>query len=133
MTFKDAVAVFARTFAQLAGAALLAVQGYDWTSSDQIQNNGYILGLALLAAVIGSLIAAGWAFIGTPANTAVGKSVRSAIEKVIGGLGAVAFNSFADVVEFSRLIPSLLIAAVLAFAITYLSYVALPAAPPQQR
>lgn len=127
MTFKDAVAVFARTFAQLAGAALIAVQGYDWTSGDQIQNNGYILGLALLAAVIGAVIAAGWAFIGTPAATPVGKATRSAIEKVLGGLGAVAFNSVADVVEFSRLIPSLAIAAVLAFVITYLSYVAVPA------
>lgn len=132
MTFRDAVAVFARTFAQLAGAALIAVQGYDWTTGDQIQNNGYLLGLALLAAVIGALVAAGWAFVGTPASSAVGKAIRSGVEKLIGGLGAVAFNSAADVVEFSRLIPALLIAAVLAFAITYLSYVSAPAVQPRQ-
>ena len=131
MTLRDAVAVFARTFAQLAAAALIAVQGYDWASGNEIQDNGIVLGLALLSALIGALVAAGWAFVGSPAATPLGKAVRSGIEKVVGGVGAVAVSSVADLAELSRLVPSLLIAAALAFLITLLSYVAAPAVAPR--
>lgn len=130
MTFKDALGIFARTFAQLAAAALLAVQGYDWTTSDQIKNNGYLLGLALLAAVVGAIIAAGWAFVQSPATTPLGKATRTAVQTVLGGLTAVVFNTASDVVQFGHLLPPLLISAVLAFAVTLLSYVSPPVTQP---
>lgn len=123
MTLTDAVRVFVRTFAQLGGAALIAVQGYDWATSDAIGDNGYALGLALLAALVGSLVATGWAFVGSPATTPLDKALRSAVEKIVGGVGVVVFNSIADVVSWAHIIPPLLIAAVLAFFITLLSYV----------
>lgn len=130
MTFRDAVGVFVRSFAQLAAAALIAVQGFDWASGDEIANNGYALGLALLAALIGALVAAGWSFVGTPATTPLGKAIRTAIEKIIGGIGVVAFNSAADVVQFGHILPPLLIAAALSFVITLLSYVSPPVVTP---
>lgn len=130
MTAKQAVGIFTRTFAALAATALVAVQGFDWATSDEIRNNGYVLGLALLAALIGAAVAVGWSFVSSPATTAVGKAVRAAVEKVIGGIGVVAFNSAADVVQFSHLLPPLLIGAVLAFFITLLSYVSPPVVEP---
>lgn len=130
MTFKDAVGIFVRTFAALAGAGLLAVQGYDWSSSDTIRNNGYALGLMLLSAVVGSIVAVAWAFVASPAGTALEKGFRAAVEKVVGGLGAVAINSQADLVGMGKLIPSVLIAAALAFFVTLLSYVSPPKVTP---
>lgn len=128
---KTAFGVGVRTFAALAGAALLAAQGYDWASGDAVRNNGYLLGLALLAAAIGAIVAAGWSFVGSPATSPLGKAIRAAIEKVVGGIGVVAFNSAAEVVDFGRLLPALAISAVLAFAITWASYVAPPVVEPQ--
>lgn len=127
---KVAFGVAVRTFAALAGAALLAAQGYDWVSGDAVRNNGYLLGLALLAAFVGALVAGGWSYVGSPATTPLGKAIRAAVEKIVGGIGAVAFNSAADVVEFSRLLPALGISAVLAFAITFASYVSPPTTEP---
>ncbi len=129
MTLRDAVGIFVRTFAALASAALVAVQGYDWAGGNAIANNGLVLALALGACVAGALIAAGWAFVRSPATSPVEKATRAFVEKVVAGVGVIAFNSVADVVALGQLLPPLLIGGAFAFAITLLSYVAPPAVP----
>jgi len=110
--------IFWRTFAQLAAAALLAVQGVDFLAGDVV-NNATALGLALLMAFIGALIAVLWAFAGTPAVTAIQKAVRSAAQALAGGLGAIALNEASDLLSLPKVIVGVLVSVVLAFAITY--------------
>jgi hypothetical protein len=110
-----------RTFAQLAGAALLTLQGLDWTV-EGFNASSSKAGLALVLALVGALVAAGWAFVGSPATTAVAKATRSAVEAILGGIGAVVVNTWADIVAIERIAVPTLVAAVLAFGVTYLSY-----------
>jgi len=110
-----------RTFAQLAGAALLTLQGLDWTV-EGFNASSSKAGLALVLALIGALVAVGWAFVQSPAVSAVQKAVRSGVEAILGGVGAVVVNEWADVVSLERLIVPTLVAAVLAFGVTYFSY-----------
>lgn len=110
-----------RTFAQLAGAALLTLQGLDWTI-EGFNASSSKAGLALVLALVGALVAVGWAFVQSPAVSAVQKAVRSGVEAILGGVGAVVVNEWADVVDLERLVVPTLVAAVLAFGVTYFSY-----------
>ena len=110
-----------RTFAQLAGAALLTLQGLDWTV-EGFNASSSKAGLALVLALIGALIAVGWAFVSSPAASAVQKAIRSGVEAILGGVGAIVVNEWADVVDLQRLVVPTLVAAVLAFGVTYFSY-----------
>jgi Na+-transporting NADH:ubiquinone oxidoreductase subunit NqrB len=120
--------IFWRTFAQLALAALLAVQGLDWTNAADVKVNGTTLGVALLAAVLGGLVAVLWAFAATPASTAVEKAVRSAAQAAAGGLGAIVLNTVADVVAVPALLLGIAVSVAFAFAITYFQNQPVPAA-----
>jgi len=113
--------IFVKTFAALATSALLAAQGYDWSGGD-LRVNAENLGLALVLAAVGALIAAGWAYVQSPATTALQKAVRAAIQAILGGVGVIAVNSFADFVQLGAIIVPTLITAVLAFGVTFLSY-----------
>jgi len=110
-----------RTFAQLAGAALLTLQGLDWTV-EGFNASSSKAGLALVLALVGALVAVGWAFVQSPAVTAVQKAVRSGVEAILGGVGAIVVNEWADVVALERLVVPTLVAAILAFGVTYFSY-----------
>jgi hypothetical protein len=110
--------IFWKTFAQLAAAALATLQGLDWTI-EGFNASSSKAGLALVLALIGALVATGWAFVSSPATTPVQKGLRSAVEAILGGVGAVVVNTWADVVAQERIIVPTLVAAVLAFAITY--------------
>lgn len=123
ITFRQAVGIFARTFAALSAAVLLAAQGWSWATSAEFKTNALVLGLAVGAAVVGALLAVVAAIVAGPATTRVEKSVRAFGEKLLGGIGVVAFNSLADVVAFGKLLPPLLIASAFAFAWTWLTYV----------
>jgi hypothetical protein len=114
--------IFWRTFAQLAAASLLVIQVPDLIDEQWIKNTGGAVGLAMLSALIGGLIAAGWAFVRTPAVTALDKAVRSAIEKILGGLGALVFNTWAEVVAVPKILIGTIVVAVLSFAVTYFQY-----------
>jgi hypothetical protein len=117
--------IFVRTFAGLALVALLAAQGADWTDSGSLAVNAQVLGFALLMAAIGGLIAVGWAFISSPAVTPVGRALRSAIQALLGTpLAVYVIDSGDDFGGFVGLVVPALIAAVLAFVVTYLSNVA---------
>ncbi len=111
--------IFWRTFAQLALAALLAVQGLNWTNPDDVKVNATNLGIALLAAVVGGIVAVLWAYAGTPATTAVEKAVRSAAQAAAGGLGAIVLNELGDVLELPTLLIGVAVSVVFAFFITY--------------
>jgi hypothetical protein len=113
------VRIFTKTFASLAAAALVGAQAYDWSSTGY-KVSALHTGLLLLAAVIAALIAAGWAYARSPATTALQKATRQFIEVVVSGAGVLAFNEAADVVDFGKLLTTLVIGAVLSFGTTYL-------------
>jgi hypothetical protein len=110
-----------RTFAQLAGAALLTLQGLDWTV-EGFNASSSKAGLALVLALVGALVAVGWAFVSSPASSALEKGLRSGVEAILGGVGAVVVNTWADVVTLDRIVVPTIVAAVLAFGVTYFSY-----------
>lgn len=111
--------IFWRTFAQLALAAVLAVQGLNWTDPEEVKVNATTLGIALLAAAVGGLVAVLWAFAGSPAASATEKAVRSAAQAAAGGLGALALNSAADVLAVPTLLLGIAVSIVFAAAVTY--------------
>jgi hypothetical protein len=111
--------IFWRSFAQMAAAFMLSVSVVDLTSD--YKTGAVLMGLGLLSAAIGGLVAAGWAFWKTPATTATEKAIRSFLEKILGGLSAVALSSAADLVNLPRLLWPLLVAALLAAMVTFFS------------
>lgn len=113
---------FWRTFAQLALAGVLALQGLDWSDLGHVEANAFSVGLVILAAALGGLVAVLWAFAKSPASTALEKGLRSAAEVVAGGLGAVLVNESTDWVATEHLIIGLIGTAVMAFAVTYFQY-----------
>jgi hypothetical protein len=119
--------IFVRTFAQLASAVLLAAQAWDW-ASDKFVLNATNLGYALLGSAVGAAVAAGWAFVQSPASTAIGKAVRSAIQALLGSALAVALiDNASGALTYGDLIPPALAGVVLAFLITLFSYQPAPA------
>jgi hypothetical protein len=114
--------IFWRTFAQLALAGVLALQGLDFTDLANVEANAFSIGVVVLAAGIGGLVAVLWAFVQSPADSALEKGLRSAAETIAGGLGALAINTGTDWVSTSRLIVGMLGAAAVAFLVTYFQY-----------
>lgn len=112
--------IFARTFGALSLAVLLAVQGLSWATSQDFRVNATTMGLGLLAAFIGAVVATLWAFAGSPAVGALEKAWRSAAQAVAGALSALALNSTQDLISVPRLLAASVAGIVLAFAITYL-------------
>jgi predicted MFS family arabinose efflux permease len=113
--------IFFRTFAQLATAVIAGAQVYDWTNGEK--SAGFALvGFGLLAALIGAVVAVLWAFVSSPATTALQKAFRSAAQAVAATLGGLAINSSADLVATKAVLVSGAIAVVLAFALTFLQY-----------
>jgi hypothetical protein len=110
--------IFWKTFAALAAGALLAVQGLDFATSNGLRDNGTALGLALLMALIGGLVAAGQAFVRSPASTPIQKAVRSGVQATVGVLGAVILNQSADLFDLPRVLLAGASSIVLAFFIT---------------
>lgn len=116
------MSIFWRTFAQLALAVLLAVQGLEWVDSGAINVNFETLGLGLLGAFIGAVVAVLWAFGLTAAVSALDKALRSAAQAAAGGLGAIVLNEAADLFELPVVLLGIAVSVVFAFAITYLQY-----------
>jgi len=120
--------IFVRTFAALASAAMLTAQGYDWINGD-LRVNVENLGLALVLALIGAATATGWAYAQSPATTALQKATRAALQTILGGIGVVVVNQFADFVDVAAIIVPTLATAALAFGVTFLSYNGQPPVP----
>jgi hypothetical protein len=113
------LSIFWRTFAQLASAFLVTVQGYDW-AVEEFEANIESVAVGLIAALLGATVAAGWAYVRSPASTALDRSIRSAVQWVLGGLGAVVINGWADLASLPSILVPTLIGAVIAFGITFL-------------
>lgn len=109
--------IFWRTFAQLAAGVMGAALLVDWTTD--YKTAGVTVGLGLLTAAVGGLVAAGWAYVKSPAETPLEKAVRSLIQFVVSGLGVIAFNSLADLTSFPKLAVPIAVGAVLSFGLTY--------------
>jgi len=112
--------IFWKTFAQLATGVMSAALLVDW--STDYKPGLTTVGLGLLAAGIGGVVAAGHAYYGTPAADAIGKATRSFIQFFVGGLGAIALNSVADFTTLPKLAVPLAAGAVLSFALTFFQY-----------
>ena len=116
------VSIFVKTAGALALTVLLAAQTLDWSDQEKVVSSGTIVAFGLLAAVIGGLIAVGWAFVGTPAVTALGKALRSAVQALLAApLAAVVIKSVDDFATVGDLLVPTLAAVVLAFLVSYLS------------
>jgi len=111
--------IFWRTFAQLALAVLLVIQVPDLVDSTWIRNTAEATGLGLAASLLGAVVAVLWAYIGTPAATALGKAFRSAAQALAGTLGGLVLTQTSDLLTVPKVIVGGLISIVLAFAITY--------------
>lgn len=121
------VNIFFKTFAQLAATALVTAQGYSWAVEDAVVS-AETAGLGVLLAAIGALIAAGYAYVRSPATTALQKALRSGLQFLLGGASALVINTWADIVSVPSVLVPTVIGAVLAFLITYLQNQ--PAPPP---
>jgi hypothetical protein len=110
--------IFWRTFAQLATGVLSAALLVDWTTD--YKASATVVGLGLLTALIGGVVAAGWAYVKSPADTPLQKAVRSLVQFVVSGVAAISINSVADLVSFPRLAVPIAVGAVLSFALTFL-------------
>lgn len=117
------VNIFTKTLAQLALAVALAAEGYAWTTGADARTNFTTIGLGLLVAVIGAVVATGHAFAGSPATTALAKATRSAVQACVGALGALALNSVSDLANVTTVLVGSAAAIVLAFGVTYLQNV----------
>lgn len=122
MSGKLAWQIFWRTFAQIALPVLLTAQGYVWATTADAKINATSIGLGLLAAFVGALVAVGIAYGSTPAATAAGKAVRSGVEALVGVAGALVFNSVDDVLQTGTVIAGGVAAIILAMAVTYFQY-----------
>lgn len=116
------VAIFTRTAGALALTVFLAAQTLDWSDREKVVASGSIVAFGLLAAVIGGLLAVGWAFVATPAVTALGKALRSAVQAALAApLAGVVITSTSDFAEVGDLVIPTIAAVVLAFVVSYLA------------
>ncbi len=118
--------VFWRTFAQLALAVLLASAGLNWADPEEAKVNAVTLGLGLLMAAVGGVVAVLWAWGLTPATTAMEKALRSAAQAAAGGLAGLVVNSVQDVLSLPTILIGIVIAVVFAFFITLFQYQSAP-------
>lgn len=130
MTGLSLWSIFWRTFAQLALAVLLAVSVPELIDETWIKNTAEAVGVGLLGAFIGGLVAVLWSFAGSPASTATGKAIRSAAQALAGVLGAVVITTTTDILTLPAVLLGGLVTTVLAFAVTYFQYQGSVPAPP---
>lgn len=117
--------VFVQTFIKLALPALVAAGAYDYSPGHSVSSLT-VLGWALLACLVGALIALAWSFVGSPATTLVGRALRHAVEALLAlPIAAVLADarSGADLASLGPLLVPTLIGVALAFAVSYLSNV----------
>jgi hypothetical protein len=118
-----------RTFAALESAVLVAALAWDWADVTTFKVNLGKLAFLSLAPLVGAVGAAIYAWRNTPASTAVGKALRAAVEKAGAGVGLLVINNWADVFALPNLLVPIVIATVLSFVITLLSYQGQPPVP----
>jgi hypothetical protein len=119
-TWKFYWSIFWRTFTVLAAAIFAAAQTWDWASDGAAIANAQNVGWLLLGAFIGALVAAGWAFVNTPAVTPIEKAVRAAVQALLmSGVATVTITNASDFISMKDMLVPSLSAIVLAFLLTY--------------
>ncbi|HEY9013446.1 MAG TPA: hypothetical protein VIM84_00060, partial [Gemmatimonadales bacterium] len=89
--------------------------------------NAIVVGLGLLGCVIAALVAVGTAYTKFgPAETALQKALRSAVQALVSGLSAVGIATVADLVALPPVLITMGVAVVGAFVVTFLSYQGAP-------
>ena len=121
------VSLFWRTFAQLATGVLVAALGYDFVSDSRASVS--LLGLGLLAALVGAVVAVIHAYAAEPATSALQKALRSGAQAIAGTLVGLAFNAVSDLTADVHVIVGGIAAVVLSFGITFLQNQGAPPAP----
>lgn len=118
--WKTYWSIFWRTFTVLSATIFAAAEGWDWVSDGAAITNTENLGWLLLGAVVGSLVAVGWAFVNTPAVTPFQKACRAAVQGLLASaFASVTITNASDVLALGDLIVPTIAATVLAFLITY--------------
>ena len=116
------LSIFTKTAGALALTVFLAAQTLDWSDKDKVIASGTIVAFGLLGALVGGVIAVLWAFVGTPATTAVGKALRSAVQALLAlPIAGVVIKETSDFVTVEKLLIPTACAVVLAFLVSYLS------------
>jgi len=117
--WKTYWSIFWRTFTTLSVSILVGAQALDW-STDKVVVNATNTGYLLLGAAIGGVVAVGWAFVSSPATTALAKAERAAVQALLGSaIGAVTITNASDVLALGDLLAPAGAAIVLAFVVTY--------------
>ncbi len=130
MSGKLALQIFVRTFAQIALPVLVAAGAFVWASDEDVKANATVIGLGLLTAFVGAVVAVLTAYAATPASTALGKATRSAVQAAAGVLATLVFNSVADVTSAGVVLAGGVATVVLAFFVTLAQYAATAETPP---
>jgi hypothetical protein len=116
------LSIFTKTAGALALTVFVAAQTLDWSDKDKVIASGTIVAFGLLGALIGGLIAVLWAFVASPATTAVGKALRSAVQALLAlPIAGVVIQETSDFVTVEKLLIPTACAVVLAFLVSYLS------------
>jgi hypothetical protein len=112
--------IFWRTFTVMAASIFAAAETWDWFSDGAAVANVQNVGWLLLGAVLGGLVAVGWAYVNTPATTPLEKAERAAVQALLGsGLATATITSASDLIALrDMLVPSLAFI-VLAFLLTF--------------
>jgi hypothetical protein len=111
--------IFWRTFSALELAVIGAAVAWDWTTD--FKASATKLAFLSLAPFIGAVVAAIYAYVRTPATTALEKAIRAFLQAIAGGLALVVINTPADVIALPNLLVSLGVAAIGAFIVTFFS------------
>lgn len=116
------VSIFTKTAGALALTVFLAAQTLDWSDKEKVIASGTIVAFGLLGALVGGLIAVAWSFVGTPATTALGKALRSAVQALLAlPIAGIVIKETSDFVTVQKLLIPTACAVVLAFLVSYLS------------
>lgn len=111
--------IFWRTFTVLAAAIFAAAETWDWASDGASVANVQNVGWLLLGAVLGALVAVGWAYVQTPAVTPLEKAERAAVQALLmSGLATATITNASDLVALRDMIVPSLAAIVLGFLLT---------------
>jgi len=131
MTLKQAITLFLNSAAAVALTVLIAAQTYDW-ASENFANSAETTAWGLLGAAIVGVIAVGWAYATSPAETRLGKALRQTVQVVLGlPIAGIVLDEVSDFVALGDLIVPTISLAILAFVVSYLRNGGIIAASPE--
>ena len=110
--------IFWRTFSVAAAAVLGSAEIYK-ALVDDVRLGADVLLAGLIMAAIAGVLAAGHAWVASPAVTPLGKALRQAVQVALGTLATVVITVPTDLLELGPVLVPGVIATVLAFAVTY--------------